>query len=183
MFISFKLNRKHELGLLLYIISMLYIAGLFSCGSGEISREKEARIIRDTQSVVEMCNIMNPADNIPIKGKILVYNTEPFSRSLVNSSLPTSLKASESDEHVTVLYISPEKELLGYYSITNQPGYRLNMKIYVVYWPENKPAGIHLFKGPDPRHSRPVERFNPKPETGDFTKKLIAWINIQDKLR
>jgi hypothetical protein len=71
--------------------------------------------------------------------------------------LPDNLRASSRDGRVTIFSIMQREQIVvGYYSVSKQPGYKEKMLIGVVYWPEKTNVGTAIVWGGDPRQRRPV---------------------------
>jgi hypothetical protein len=144
---------------------------LFGCGPTEDQRN----IAEKAMEQIEACKGLGE-DSIKIKGKCLVWSLKKNSLHSAHNALQDNIKYGSGGGSVTVFLISAEQEMLvGYYSISNKPGYRRWVDVYVVQYPEMKPIGIHEFVGFDPTKRRPVKY---EPEYGVInTKRLVAdWI-------
>jgi tetratricopeptide (TPR) repeat protein len=92
-----------------------------------------------------------------LKGKAMIWDATKSDIEMAYQLLPDNLRASSRDGLVTIFTIlQREQILMGYYSVSHEPGYKEKMTIGVVYWPEKVNAGTAVVWGSDPAHQRIV---------------------------
>ncbi len=112
---------------------------------------------------------------ITVKGKCLIWNMSNNYRSNVCNRLPKEILGCSSDCELTVFMVMPiRKEIVGHMVQTRRPIYRRYVDIYVAYWPEKEPAGLHTLEWNDTVQPHQV-RFNPD-YLESFDRPLAEWI-------
>ena len=111
-------------------------------------------------------------------GRCLVWDLEKDSLHSAHSLLDGSLKYDSGEGPVTVFLVSAkQKEQVGTYSVSHQPGYREWVDVCVVQMSDandpGTPVSAHEVVSLDPRKSRPVQH---TPEVGDPAPPIAEWI-------
>ena len=141
--------------------------------TGEIQKQKV--IVNQVQPLIKNGAPSQNSNDLVLRGKALIWDMTKNYRSPAYDQLPDNLKASSSDKVITVLMIQGARSVkVGTYSISGEPAYRNYTDIFVVYWPENKTAGLYSIVSAEPRSSRPVQ-YNE--EYGDPNKPIADWIS------
>jgi len=157
------------------------IAGLILWGElSRVETERQKEIVNSVRPLIHECK--NVGDiSISILGKCLVWDMTKNSRSDAHAKLSRELRASSSDNQITVFMVMPERNVLvGHYSISGEPGYRQYVDVLVAYWPEKRAVGMHSVVSKEPASSRPVQDV---PEYGDSSEKIARWINSLPRMK
>ncbi len=142
----------------------LNVSDIASLLSGFVTSEKKAnrdsqsRIATEVRSVVRLSGAQELAKFTPIlKGRAMVWDFTKKDIDQAYELLPEDLRGSARDGAITMFVITSRRHLLiGHYSVSGQPGYREEMKIGVVYWPDKISPGTAVISD-DPPHTRRVQ--------------------------
>jgi tetratricopeptide (TPR) repeat protein len=117
------------------------------------------RIASEVKSLIDLSRSTESSEFKPaLKGKAMIWDATKKNVEMAYELLPDNLRASSRDGVVTIFSIMRrENILMGYYSISHQPGYKEKMVIGVVYWPAKINAGTAVVWGGDPPGTRPVQ--------------------------
>lgn len=114
----------------------------------EIQRQRA--IVNEVRPLIEDCKQLGERP-VSVRGKCLVWDITKNSRSGAHSLLPRKLRATSSDDEMTIfMVLPPREELVGYYSVSGQPAYREYVDVCVVYWPQKKAVGLHSVVSKEP---------------------------------
>jgi len=138
------------------------------------------------------CNDDNHPDRIKIRGKILIWEIEvpPPARfflfhprasrinslsfpSKINSYVPKTLQANNSDNNITIFILKPETQFVGYYT-DKAEGYRKCIGVTVFWYPNKEAVGGFIILGSDP----PDVKYEAGSKTGDEpnSKEIVTVI-------
>jgi hypothetical protein len=135
--------------------------------------ERQRLIVNEVRPLIEDCKQLGEKP-ISIRGTCLVWDITKNFRANAHGLLPRKLRATSSDNEITVFMVLPQREeLVGHYSVSKQPGYRQYVDVCVVYWPQKKAVGMHSVISKDPPLVRKVTH---SPEYGDPSKPIASWI-------
>jgi hypothetical protein len=145
--------------------------------SDETARQQ--RILSDARSVVAQCELRKDG-SIRLLGKAMLWDLADGSNpKLANELLPNGLRATDEDSRITVFLITERlavrrttyggpapyrggasdllRESLAKAGVKQPPrepsgipGYRMDLKVCVVSWPEKKPLGCTTITGEEP---------------------------------
>jgi hypothetical protein len=136
------------------------------------NRAAQERIAADVRSLINFAGSRESSQFKPIlRGKAMIWDATKDQVEMAYELLPDDLRASSRENSVTIFSIIRRENILqGYYSVSNQPGYKEKMIIGVVYWPQRTSAGSAIVWGGDPPFSRPVS----------YTPGYGSSVNIKD---
>ena len=135
--------------------------------------ERQRAIVNELSPLIDDCKKIGDV-SITVYGKCLVWDMAEDCLSDSYIRIPTELRPRFWTRQITLFMVLPPKnQLVGYYSISHQAGYRQYTDVCVATWPEKKPLGMHSIIE-EPSLERAVKS---TPEYGDFFDDPIAdWI-------
>jgi hypothetical protein len=136
------------------------------------NRDSQSSIATQVKSLVRLSGARELAKFTPtLKGRAMVWDFTKKDIDQAYELLPEDLRGSARDGVITMfIIISRRHVLVGHYSVSGQPGYKEEMKIGVVYWPDKVSPGTAVVTD-DPRSMRPVQYV---PEYGSV--QIKEWI-------
>jgi hypothetical protein len=156
----------------IFMIFLIACTGCIDSITGEMQKEKA--IVDQVRPLIQNNPSHSNPNDLLLRGKALIWDMTTNSRSPAYDMIPGELRAISSDKIITVFMISGARsEKVGTYSISGKTAYRNYTEIFVLYWPENKTAGLYSIVSEEPRSNRPVQQSE---EFGDPNKPIAEWI-------
>jgi hypothetical protein len=158
--------------------------------------QKQEMIVKQVLPFQQKTKPQNNQNDLLLHGKALIWDMTTNTRSPAYDLLSEHLKANSSDKAITVFLItgayneivgtysqlgvgpSAYRKIAGTYSQSDYSqsralAYRTHTNLSVVYWPENKTAGVYSIPSTEP----PITRASTlNPEYGDPNKPIVEWI-------
>jgi len=140
----------------------------------EANRKRQAEIAQQVRSHVRSGNTERSSTFTPaLRGRAMVWD---FTKSGVDPAynlLEDNLRGSSRDGIITMFCVMHRENIeVGRYTISNQPAYREEVTVGVVYWPEKTSPGTTFVSGGSPRQTRIVSA---SPEYGSAVE-IKKWI-------
>lgn len=126
------------------------------------------------QLLYQECYQAEHADVITTHGNSVIWDVPENELRPAHLLLPPDVKATSNEEPLTFFMVYDVREdLVGHYTVTGKPAYRLFASICVIYWPDKVVLGTFGFHGNDPPTTRPATFSS---ERGELDTPLAAWI-------
>ena len=134
---------------------------------------KAAAIMRDARGFQSSCDV--PVQAVQRREpKVLVWDMSTDRMSPIHDLLPDGLKMHHKDARVTVaMILGTREELVGRYSISGAPAYRVLVDVCLLDWPTATEPHKVVITGFDPVKLRAV---NSQPERGESDQVVADWI-------
>jgi hypothetical protein len=155
--------------------------GVFAVPAVRRAREADWQrsVAAELQPLVKDRPVSAVKGPLAIRDKVLVWDCREDRRSNVQELLPKDRAARPTDEAFTVVLILSSRDEKVTTVDASAPGYRRDLKVGVVDWPEKKAQGVFEVRGEAPDLAglrRPDQK---GPLVGDTAGPLKGWIERQ----
>jgi len=156
----------------------LFFVSIFFAVSAQNEIYQQRLIVDGMRSQINKIPPDKKQNDIFRRGRCLVWNLNTDYPQRAYNYLPGYLKASSSDNPITVFMVSTSSAVIGHY-VSNSgdrqlDGRRQTAQVYVAYWPENKIIGFYMIEGTAPDSTIKV---NGDGDTdGEVDQPIADWI-------